>query len=245
MSIRPSLPLAGLLLAVALPLSAAQPGAAKGAPLSGCAAKQAAIEAKLETARSFANEGQVAGLEKALSEVREHCTEAGLLRENKQKVIDSEREVSEREKDLRKAMGKGDPEKIEKRKAKLAEARAELEEAKKAWNRPRRSRTPGAALRPTPRTSHVGRITSTALSAIRAAAGHQMPPTTAATADERWRASALRLAPCARAMLGLRARGISCGRLRRRPPPRRSPCARHPGSAWPGGCCPGDGSSRR
>ncbi|MGP6274743.1 DUF1090 family protein, partial [Pseudomonas paraeruginosa] len=57
--------------------------------------------------------------------------EAGLLRENKQKVIDSEREVSEREKDLRKAMGKGDPEKIEKRKAKLAEARAELEEAKK------------------------------------------------------------------------------------------------------------------
>ncbi|HBP5548111.1 TPA: DUF1090 domain-containing protein [Pseudomonas aeruginosa] len=131
MSIRPSLPLAGLLLAVSLPLSAAQPGAAKGAPLSGCAAKQAAIEAKLETARSFANEGQVAGLEKALSEVKEHCTEAGLLRENKQKVIDSEREVSEREKDLRKAMGKGDPEKIEKRKAKLAEARAELEEAKK------------------------------------------------------------------------------------------------------------------
>ena len=70
-------------------------------------------------------------MEKALSEVKEHCTEAGLLRENKQKVIDSEREVSEREKDLRKAMGKGDPEKIEKRKAKLAEARAELEEAKK------------------------------------------------------------------------------------------------------------------
>lgn len=106
-------------------------GRRQGAPLSGCAAKQAAIEAKLETARSFANEGQVAGLEKALSEVKEHCTEAGLLRENKQKVIDSEREVSEREKDLRKAMGKGDPEKIEKRKAKLAEARAELEEAKK------------------------------------------------------------------------------------------------------------------
>ena len=174
MSIRPSLPLAGLLLAVSLPLSAAQPGI-KGAPLSGCAAKQAAIEAKLETARSFANEGQVAGLEKALSEVKEHCTEAGLLRENKQKVIDSEREVSEREKDLRKAMGKGDPEKIEKRKAKLAEARAELEEAKKGLEQaqaqghqvppyasrlprkaydthgvtrhPRRSGTPGAAQR--------------------------------------------------------------------------------------------------
>lgn len=58
MSIRPSLPLAGLLLAVSLPLSAAQPGTTKGAPLSGCAAKQAAIEAKLETARSFANEAR-------------------------------------------------------------------------------------------------------------------------------------------------------------------------------------------
>ncbi|MGC3736946.1 DUF1090 domain-containing protein, partial [Pseudomonas aeruginosa] len=32
MSFRPTLPLAGLLLAVPLPLSAAQPGAAKGAP---------------------------------------------------------------------------------------------------------------------------------------------------------------------------------------------------------------------
>ena len=79
MSIRPSLPLAGLLLAVSLPLCRPA-GRTKSAPLSGCAAKQAAIEAKLETARSFANEGQVAGLEKALSEVKEHCTEAGLLR---------------------------------------------------------------------------------------------------------------------------------------------------------------------
>lgn len=67
-------------------------------------------------------------------------------------MIDSEREVSEREKDLRKAMGKGDPEKIEKRKAKLAEARAELEEAKKGLNRPRHSRTPGTALRLAPPT---------------------------------------------------------------------------------------------
>ncbi|MFN2964350.1 DUF1090 family protein [Escherichia coli] len=51
----------------------------------------------METARSFANEDQVAGLEKALSEVKEHCTEAGLLRENKQKVIDSVCEFFARE----------------------------------------------------------------------------------------------------------------------------------------------------
>ena len=64
MSIRPSLPLAGLLLAVSCrspPPSRAPPKAPRSAVAP---PKQAAIEAKLETARSFANEGQVAGLER-------------------------------------------------------------------------------------------------------------------------------------------------------------------------------------
>ena len=46
-------------------------------------------------------------------------------------MLDAEREVSQRESDLRKAMNKGDAQKIEKRKDKLAEARAELEQAKR------------------------------------------------------------------------------------------------------------------
>lgn len=130
MSIRPSLPLAGLLLAVALPLSAAQPGAAKGATQR--------LRRQAGRHRGEAGNGPLVlqrrpGGRLGKGPLRGQGTlhRAGLLRENKQKVIDSEREVSEREKDLRKAMGKGDPEKIEKRKAKLAEARAELEEAKK------------------------------------------------------------------------------------------------------------------
>ena len=118
-------------------------------PLSGCAAKAAAIEAKLETARSFANEGQVAGLEKPLrGQGALHRSRPA--EENKQKVIDSEREVSEREKDLRKAMGKGDPEKIEKQ-AKLAEARRTGRGQERPGTGPG-TWTPGTALRLAPPT---------------------------------------------------------------------------------------------
>ena len=188
MSIRPSLPLAGLLLAVALPLSAAQPGAAKR-PAQRLRRQAGRHRGEAGNGPLVRQRGQVAGLEKALSEVKEHCTEAGLLRENKQKVIDSEREVSEREKDLRKAMGKGDPEKIEKRKAKLAEARAELEEAKKGLEQAQAQWD--TRYRPTPRASHARRMTPMVLSAIRAATGHQVPPSAAATANERQRSFAL------------------------------------------------------
>jgi prefoldin subunit 5 len=44
-------------------------------------------------------------------------------------VLDAKHEVSRRQADLDKAMKKGDPEKINKRKDKLAESRKELQEA--------------------------------------------------------------------------------------------------------------------
>lgn len=100
-------------------------------PLTGCAAKQAAIESKLQDAKAHGNSNQVAGLQTALGEVKAHCTDAGLTQQRKQHVIDAEKEVAQREKDLRKAMSKGDAQKIDKRKDKLAEARAELEQAKR------------------------------------------------------------------------------------------------------------------
>ena len=54
---------------------------------------------------------------------------AALRQERLADVKDARQEVEEREMDLRDAMGKGDQEKIGKRQAKLAEARAELEQA--------------------------------------------------------------------------------------------------------------------
>lgn len=120
-----SLALFTLCAALAGPVLAAeeQPG------LTGCAAKQQAISAQIEQARAHGNADQLAGLEKALSEVQAHCTDAGLRKEREQKVLDARHEVNQRTKDLDKAMKKGDAEKINKRKDKLAEAKKELQSA--------------------------------------------------------------------------------------------------------------------
>ncbi|WP_019408490.1 DUF1090 domain-containing protein [Pseudomonas psychrophila] len=104
--------------------------AADQAPeLTGCAAKKQAITLQLEQARAHGNSDQVAGLEKALSEVNANCTDAGLKKERENKVLEAKHEVSKRQADLDKAMKKGDAEKIDKRKTKLAESRKELQEA--------------------------------------------------------------------------------------------------------------------
>lgn len=118
------------LLATVLALGCATPLLA-AEPLTGCAAKRAALESKLQDAKAHGNAHQAAGLQTALDNVKTYCTDAGLTQERKQRVLDAEKEVSQREKDLRKAMDKGDAEKIEKRKNKLAEAHAELEQAKR------------------------------------------------------------------------------------------------------------------
>ncbi len=103
--------------------------------LTGCAAKRDDIQQQIEHANAAGNSAQQAGLEKALSEVKSNCTDEQLEKSREQKVLDAQHEVKRRESDLQKAMSKGDPEKIDKRKDKLAEARKELDEAKKQLDR--------------------------------------------------------------------------------------------------------------
>lgn len=103
--------------------------------LTGCAAKRGEIQAQIEQAKAAGNSAQQAGLEKALSESRKNCTDEQLEKSREQKVLDAQHEVKKRESDLQKAMSKGDPEKIDKRKNKLAEARKELEQAKQQLGR--------------------------------------------------------------------------------------------------------------
>ena len=111
-------------------LMAAPLMAADQAPeLPGCAAKIKNIETQLEYARAHNNSGQIAGLETALEKVKKYCTDSSLKKERESKVLDAKHEVSRRQADLDKAMKKGDPEKINKRKDKLAESRKELQEA--------------------------------------------------------------------------------------------------------------------
>ena len=100
---------------------------------TGCAAKKQEIETQLSFARQHNNSSQVAGLEKALSEVNEHCTESGLLQQRQEKVSEKKAKVQEREQELAKARSEGrSASKIQKREDKLADARHELKEAEQA-----------------------------------------------------------------------------------------------------------------
>ena len=110
---------------MATPLLAAQ----EAPQLTGCAAKRQAISAQIEQAKAHGNSAQQAGLEKALSEVTANCTDASLKKERENKVLDAKHEVSRRQADLDKAMKKGDAEKINKRKDKLAQSRKEVQDA--------------------------------------------------------------------------------------------------------------------
>ena len=99
------------------------------APPSECLLKSQEISSKIQEAKSEGNKAQQAGLETALAEVNANCTEVSQVKQREQKVLDAKREVSRRQSDLTKAMEKGDPEKINKRKDKLAESRKELQDA--------------------------------------------------------------------------------------------------------------------
>ncbi|PCR98463.1 hypothetical protein CP336_02225 [Pseudomonas fluorescens] len=122
--------LAPLAMLILCGVMAAPAMAGEDAPgLTGCAAKKQGIINQIVQAKSRGNADQQAGLETALREVTEHCTDAGLKKERENKVLDAKHEVSKRQADLDKAMKKGDPEKIDKRKNKLAESRKELQDA--------------------------------------------------------------------------------------------------------------------
>jgi hypothetical protein len=110
---------------MATPLLAAE----EATPLTGCAAKRQAIITQIEQAKAHGDSAQQAGLEKALSEVTANCTDAALKKERENKVLDAKHDVSRRQADLDKAMKKGDADKINKRKDKLAESRKTLQDA--------------------------------------------------------------------------------------------------------------------
>lgn len=109
----------------ATPLLAAE----EATPLTGCAAKRQAISTQIEQAKAHGDSAQQAGLEKALSEVTANCNDASLKKERENKVLDAKHDVSRRQADLDKAMKKGDADKINKRKDKLAESRKALQDA--------------------------------------------------------------------------------------------------------------------
>lgn len=94
-----------------------------------CAEKAQAIQTQIDKAKQYGNHHRVEGLEKALSEVQNHCTEAGLEAERQQKIAEKQSKVAEREQELQEARQTGKADKIANKQRKLAEAQAELKAA--------------------------------------------------------------------------------------------------------------------
>ncbi len=103
--------------------------------LKGCAAKKHSIETQLDYARKYNNSYQIIGLEKALKDVSENCTDEKLRAERKAKISEKTRKVSEREAELNDAKAQGKRKKITKKMEKLEKAKQELKEAQDELNR--------------------------------------------------------------------------------------------------------------
>ena len=105
--------------------------AAAAPPSAACAAKRAEIEQQIVHAKAHGRSQELKGLQRALKANQSNCTDASLARERDARIAKAEREVAERERELAKAERGGDGKKIERRRAKLEEANAELTAARK------------------------------------------------------------------------------------------------------------------
>ncbi|CAI0700213.1 Protein of uncharacterised function (DUF1090) [Serratia entomophila] len=114
-------------LLLALPLFAlpALSFAAEG----GCATKAQNIQQQIDYATQHGNTHRVDGLKKALSEVQNNCTEAGLQAERQKKIDEKQTKVAERQQELKTAQQTGNLDKVAKKQQKLAQAQAELKQA--------------------------------------------------------------------------------------------------------------------
>ncbi|MFF7706385.1 DUF1090 family protein [Pseudomonas sp. NPDC007930] len=99
-----------------------------GAQPTGCAAQEQEIRNKLATASPWAKPG----LEKALGEQQEHCSDSNLRAEREAKVNAAQAKVQTRQQKLAEER---DPKDIPKRQAELKDAQGKLEAAQRELNR--------------------------------------------------------------------------------------------------------------
>ena len=94
--------------------------------MSLCQEKEQDIQREISYAEKHNNQHRIDGLKKALSEVKDNCTDSKLRADHQKKIAKQKDEVAERQQDLAEAKQKGDADKIAKRERKLAEAQEEL-----------------------------------------------------------------------------------------------------------------------
>lgn len=100
------------------------------AQLTGCSAKKNELETQITYAKKYDNTHRIQGLEKALEEINENCTDESLKIKRMEKITEKEQKVAERKDDLKEAKENGNLNKIKKKERKLEAAINELSEAK-------------------------------------------------------------------------------------------------------------------
>jgi hypothetical protein len=94
---------------------------------NGCIQKKHALQTQIEWARAYNNGHRLARLKAALARVDAYCTDDSMIYKREDRVKAALKKVRERRAELSDAIKKGDPEKIKKRKYKLAESQYELQ----------------------------------------------------------------------------------------------------------------------
>ncbi|WP_241630633.1 DUF1090 family protein, partial [Rosenbergiella nectarea] len=94
--------------------------------------KEAALNEQINQAQQHNNSYQVAGLKKALAEVKDHCTASSVRRDAEQdiqklqhKLKEKQQDLQESQHDLQQATAKNNAEKIAKYKEKIADKQSD------------------------------------------------------------------------------------------------------------------------
>jgi hypothetical protein len=91
-----------------------------------CQEKEQDIQREIHYAQKHKNQSRIDGLNKALREVKENCSDSKLRADHQKKIAHQEDEITERRHSLDEAKAKGDADKISKREHKLDEAQEQL-----------------------------------------------------------------------------------------------------------------------
>ncbi|QMN53899.1 DUF1090 domain-containing protein [Citrobacter freundii] len=95
----------------------------------GCTEKKDEVKNQIAYAKAHNNTHQIAGLQEALHNIEEHCTESQLLKQHQLKIEEKSKKVAERQAELEQASETGDNKKISQKQKKLERAREELRDA--------------------------------------------------------------------------------------------------------------------
>ncbi|MCS2148488.1 DUF1090 domain-containing protein [Scandinavium manionii] len=91
-----------------------------------CQEKEQDIQREIHYAEKHNNQSRIDGLNNALREVKDNCSDSKLRADHQKKIAEQKEEITERRHDLDEAKTKGDADKISKREHKLTEAQQQL-----------------------------------------------------------------------------------------------------------------------